>query len=77
MATGPRRQQLRHEAAAAAVRCSIVLLAWQALVSPLSNSARDCRPPSAMAASDRAAGHLVATDAQTEAADLGRRIQPP
>jgi hypothetical protein len=40
MATGPRRRQLRHGAAAAAARCSIVLLSRRASVSPLSNSAR-------------------------------------
>ena len=40
MATGQRRRRLRHEAAAAAARCSIALLSRRLSVSPLSKSAR-------------------------------------
>ena len=39
MATGQRRRCLRHEAAAAAARCSIALLSRRPSVSPLSKSA--------------------------------------
>jgi hypothetical protein len=40
MTTGQRRRRLRHEAAAAAARCSIALLSRRPSVSPLSKSAR-------------------------------------
>ena len=42
MATGHCRPRLRHQAAAAAVRCSIALLSRRPSASPLSKSARLC-----------------------------------